>query len=340
VGKLLNYVRILYAWKARKRQVNNYIPEDISVELTNACNFRCSFCPQSDPKHFEFVSRSELRPEQAEVVLAKLRAGGVKTNVIHWTLDGEPFLNNKINEICSLAIRYGWRSFIFSTNGFFCTPERVGSLPINSQGITYALWIDFCADEELFEKHRGVPKSWAKIRDNILRILGNEQFNHISITLTDIASFVITDKDDLKRRLLMLKNIFPKSDRLTVTTRIFHNAAGFVPGMLEKKKMLNSAYNLCPYPWTSMVIAANGDVVACCRDLEHKTVLGNIFAEDLVSIWNGQKYQNLRQELANKNPQAIKACATCDLPYDQDKFTIRHLLMTGIRRLGIFKRGK
>ncbi len=131
--------------------------------------------------------------------------------------------------------------------------------------------------------------------------------------------------------------MFPESDRLNVTSRIFHNATGFVSGILEKKKEQNNKYNLCPYPWTSMVIESNGDMVACCRDLQHKTVLGNLFNEDLVSIWNGQKYQNLRKALANRNPQAIKACENCDLPYDQGKFTIRHILKTGINRLGIFK---
>jgi len=337
VEKIFNYARILYAWKVRKSTINNYVPEDISIELTNTCNFKCSFCPQSDPRHFEVVSRSTLHPEQADVLLAKLRKGGVKTNVIHWTLDGEPFVNKKIDEICFLAIHYGWRNFIFSTNGYFCTPERVSTLPINNQNVTYTLCIDFCADKELFEKHRGTPNSWEKVKENILQVISNEQLNHILVKITDISSFVISDSDDLKNRLLLLKNMFPKSDRLNVTSRIFHNATGFVQGILEKKKKQNNKYNLCPYPWTSMVIASNGDVVACCRDLQHKTVLGNLFNEDLVSIWNGQKYQNFRKALVNRNPQAIKACENCDLPYDQGKFTIRHILKTGINRLGIFK---
>jgi radical SAM protein with 4Fe4S-binding SPASM domain len=335
--KIFGYIRILYAWKIKKSLINNYVPEDISIELTNNCNFRCSFCPQSDPKHFNVVSRSSLQPEQADILLAKLREGGVKTDVIHWTLDGEPFVNKKIYEICLSAIRYGWRHFIFSTNGYFCTSNILEKFPANNYGITYTLCIDYCSDKYLFEKHRGTPNSWEKVRENILQILKNEKLNHISINVTDISSFSINDSSDLKNRFLSLKRMFPELYRIKFFSRIFHNATGFVPGILEKKRVQSNKYNLCPYPWTSMVIASNGDVVACCRDLQHKTVLGNLFDEDLVSIWNGQKYQTLRDALSNQKPEAMKACAACDLPYDQGKFTIEHILKTSLNRLGILK---
>ena len=127
--KLLGYARIFYNWQIQKNTILDYVPEDISIELTNTCNFKCSFCPQSDPSHFDRVARSSLSPEQVDTLLSKLRKGGVKTNVIHWTLDGEPFINQSIDEICAVAIRNGFYKFIFSTNGYFCTPERVLKLP-------------------------------------------------------------------------------------------------------------------------------------------------------------------------------------------------------------------
>ena len=94
--KFIGYVNIFYHWQVRKNAALPYAPEDISIELTNTCNFKCSFCPQSDPDHFNVVTRSTLTPDQADTLLAKLRAGGVQTDVIHWTLDGEPFINKEI----------------------------------------------------------------------------------------------------------------------------------------------------------------------------------------------------------------------------------------------------
>jgi radical SAM protein with 4Fe4S-binding SPASM domain len=335
--KLLGYARIFYNWQIQKNTILDYVPEDISIELTNTCNFKCSFCPQSDPSHFDRVARSSLSPEQVDTLLSKLRKGGVKTNVIHWTLDGEPFINQSIDEICAVAIRNGFYKFIFSTNGYFCTPERVLKLPKNHPDVSYTFWVDYCADSELFERHRGTPNSWERVRTNILKILEHPQLQHININLTDISSFKISDPNVLSQNLVALKQLFPESDRFNVTSRIFHNATGFVPGILERKKDKNTKYNLCPYPWTSFVIASNGDVVACCRDLEHKTVLGNLFTEELKEIWNGDRYQVLRQSLVEQNPQKMQACAGCDLPYDQGKFSFQHILRTGISRLGIFQ---
>jgi len=257
--KLLGYARIFYNWQIQKNTILDYVPEDISIELTNTCNFKCSFCPQSDPSHFDRVARSSLSPEQVDTLLSKLRKGGVKTNVIHWTLDGEPFINQSIDEICAVAIRNGFYKFIFSTNGYFCTPERVLKLPKNHPDVSYTFWVDYCADSELFERHRGTPNSWERVRTNILKILEHPQLQHININLTDISSFKISDPNVLSQNLVALKQLFPESDRFNVTSRIFHNATGFVPGILERKKDKNTKYNLCPYPWTSFVIASNGE---------------------------------------------------------------------------------
>jgi radical SAM protein with 4Fe4S-binding SPASM domain len=336
VSKLLSYARIFFDWRIRPTADVGYVPEDISIELTNTCNFKCSFCPQSDPRHFEIVDRTLLTPEQAETLLKRLREGGVTTDVLHLTLDGEPFVNPKIDRICELAVQYGFKRFIFATNGFYVTPERVARLPGAERGVTYTLSIDFCADRTLFETHRGTKNSWEKVRDNIRAVLADPTKAHVSVFCTDISSFAIDDRAVLARNLADLKALFPGSDRIRVGSRIFHNATGFVSGIKETKQAQAGRYNLCPYPWTSMVIASNGDVVACCRDLDHKTVLGNLFEEDLVSIWTGPRYREMRQALIDRQPDRMAACQGCDLPYDQGKFTLRHLIRTGIDRLGIF----
>lgn len=332
--KTIGYVQALYAWKIRRSPVLQYAPQDISVELTNTCNFKCSFCPQSDPNHSIIVPRSSLSPERADVLLAKLREGGVTTDLIHWTLDGEPFVNKQIETIFGMAIKRGWRHFIFSTNGFYCTPDRMARLPT---GASYTLCIDFCADKATFEQHRGTPNSWEKVKNNVDYILASDVLDHVSVQITDISSFSVSNRAELQQRFAALEACFPPSKRLRIKSRVFHNATGHVEGMLDRKKKNGSGYNLCPYPWTSCVIASNGDVVACCRDLQHKTVLGNLFEQDLKSIWNGDKFQAFRKALANHSPETVRACANCDMPYDQSKFTISHMLRTGLHRLGALK---
>ncbi len=338
MGKLFRYARVFWAWRMRGSDTLAYLPEDISIELTNTCNFRCSFCPQSDPKHFEVVSRSALDVEGARVLLGKLRSGGVRSDVLHWTLDGEPFANRQIGEICELAIEFGFRNFIFSTNGYFCTEDRLNELPRGDGDVRYQLCIDFCASQALFEKHRGTRSSWGKVKENIERLMADDSQPHIALQVTDISSFeVITSQSHVDGLAALRALLGPESDRLKVSGRIFHNATGHVPEILESKQAAGSKYNLCPYPWTSMVIASNGDVVACCRDLQHKTVLGNLFEQELAEIWNGERYAYLRRALVEQAPERANACRNCDLPFDAGKFSLTHLVRTGVHRLGMFR---
>jgi radical SAM protein with 4Fe4S-binding SPASM domain len=233
-----------------------------------------------------------------------------------------------------MAIRRGWRHFIFSTNGFYCTPDRIAKLPT---GARYQLCIDFCADKAMFEQHRGTPNSWDKVKGNIDHMLRSQALDHVTVQITDISSFSVSDPAELKDRFAALKALFPPSPRLHIKSRVFHNATGHVTGMLDRKKQRRTAYNLCPYPWTSIVVASNGDVVACCRDLQHKTVLGNLFEQDMPSIWHGEKYQAFRKALADQKPEAVAACANCDMPYDPSKFTVSHIARTGLNRLGVLR---
>ena len=330
--QLLAYAKVFRAWRGGRESLD-YLPEDVSIELTNTCNFTCAFCPQSDPDHFTRVARTTLSPDQADVILRRLREGGVRTEVLHWTLDGEPFINRDLEEICRRAMAHGFRTFIFSTNGYFLSADRLEGLP-TGPGATYTLCTDFCADEEYFETYRGTKTSWKRVRDNLSAALDRPDLAHVTFQITDISGYTVDDPAEVARRADRLREMFPQS-RATIHTRVFHNMTGYVPDILGRKQASSRGYNLCPYPWTSLVVASNGDVVACCRDLEHKTVLGNLFTEELPAVWNGERYRELRRNLAAGNPAASAACRGCDLPYDQAKFSPRNLLKTAVHRLGI-----
>lgn len=328
LAKLRHYWQVLWSY-LRRRTVLAYVPEDISLEVTNVCNFRCSFCPQSDPAHHRYVPKGYLSPQRTDVILGRLRAAGVRTKVIHWTHDGEPFVNKRFHEICAVAARHGFTEMYFATNGMLCTPERLERLP--GGPCSYTFTIDFSADADTFESIRGTPGSWARVGANIRHILNAPTYAHIVIELREISSFSVDDPGLLATREARLREMFPANPRLRILSKTFHNACGFLPA-----KRPSHRYHLCPYPWTSLSIATNGNVVACSRDLRHQTVLGNILHQDLWDIWNGERMRNMRQNLIAERPERNGACADCDMPYAQDKFTLKNILTTLRGRLRLF----
>jgi radical SAM protein with 4Fe4S-binding SPASM domain len=132
-----------------------------------------------------------------------------------------------------------------------------------------------------------------------------------------------------------MRRLFPTNGRIKFLSKTFHNATGYLgPGGSGEQ---SAGYNLCPYPWSSLTIASNGEVVACCRDLEHKTVLGNVFEASLSDIWNDKAFQKLRQNLLNRTPEKSAACADCDMPYDESKFSAKNIISSLLNRLQLLR---
>ena len=65
----------------------------------------------------------------------------------------------------------------------------------------------------------------------------------------------------------------------------------------DKDLKSNSHYSkqYCEYPWLSLTVMADGNVVPCTQISNNELVLGNINENSLEEIWNGDKYQELRR---------------------------------------------
>lgn len=84
----------------------------------------------------------------------------------------------------------------------------------------------------------------------------------------------------------------------------------------EDNEMTNKSHyaqQYCEYPWSSMTVMANGDVVPCTQDYNCEMKLGNVKEDSLEEIWNGDKYKFLREWHLNGNFPANHKCANrCD----------------------------
>ena len=311
------------AWATGSQSVG-YAPKQVSIEPTNACNYRCSFCPQSNPAHHEQVPRGLMKLADLDMILDKITAAGAAWNrTISFTHDGEPLLHPEFPEFIRKANARGLRPR-FSSNGSRLTPDKADLLEAAGY---FRASIDFSGSEEIFEKHRGKTGHWELVRSNIAYLIERSNANpSVCLEVTEMCG--IQAPDDARTLLDRLRSVLPEptSKRVQFNIRVFHNAAGTVQlGHSTKKQQ----YKRCPYPWVSFVIAWNGDVHACCRDLEGKTRLGNMLETgSLWDIWNGERYRRFRELIANRQPEKVDACAGCDLPWsgDPQKWSVKNIL--------------
>ena len=75
-------------------------------------------------------------------------------------------------------------------------------------------------------------------------------------------------------------------------------------------------WSTCQRPWTLSYVTANGNVFPCCisactaKDYQ-STILGNAFDEDFLSIWNGELYQQFREQFeTDVAPDPCEGCGS------------------------------
>jgi hypothetical protein len=68
---------------------------------------------------------------------------------------------------------------------------------------------------------------------------------------------------------------------------------------------------VCPVPFFSLAIHANGIATSCCIDWKNKGVLGDARKESVLSIWNGLKHKNVCKALLKYGTKGISPCDHC-----------------------------
>lgn len=70
--------------------------------------------------------------------------------------------------------------------------------------------------------------------------------------------------------------------------------------ILRKEKL---STNLCPWPYDSMYVTAEGDVTPCCIHIESdlENSMGNVNQETITEIWKNNKYDQFRRSFNTSN---------------------------------------
>ncbi len=325
MNKLRHIFKLGWAYKVKKAVRLSYPPYQYTIEPTNICNLECDFCPQSDPEHKKRRPAGLLTEENLILFLGKRKKIRPGNRNINFTLDGEPLINKKFPRFLELAAEDGLFS-IFASNGVLLTPEMTDRF---AETGPFCVSIDFASDKMVFETIRGKKGNFDLIHKNLLYLIKKAETNrNVHLNINDITSLSGGASAD---SLIKMKELFPQniSSRVRFYSRQFHNFCGHLE--FEPNK---THYRLCPYPWVQMAVAYNGDCVPCCRDTSARSVLGNVFSDEIMNIWNGQAYQQLRHNLLNGQPELNAACKKCDLPYSgaEPRWGVEYIYRSLVRR--------
>jgi radical SAM protein with 4Fe4S-binding SPASM domain len=244
-----------------------------------------------------------------------IKEGG-RLKVLRFYFVGEPLLNPNLPEMIAMAcqIRLAERTEL-TTNGVLLNEEK--SRAIINSGIDY-LRISISSVDPSRHKHLTQSNIRVKsIYENIKR------FRQIRNRLKRKKPFLYVKMIDSltnEENTRFLKMYQSVGDEVEIEKPMNwddygnHDLLQAAYGE-EKKTDPTECYpypkSVCPFPFYTLLVNADGDVTVCCVDWNKATKVGNAFESPLKAIWDGDAMRDFRRMHILRKRRQNPSCARC-----------------------------
>lgn len=237
-----------------------------------------------------------------------------KIRVIHFAGYGEPLLHPEIAQMVKTVVDGEVSDVVdIVTNGSVLNTELsknllasgLGKLRISLQGLDSDTYQKVSGVNLDFEEFKNNIREFREIRDKgnyntkiyikiLDSVLGNYSEEDFYAMFSPMCDYIAVE------HLIPLINEIPYED-------IFQKRE-FDTNVKGNK---HEEMKVCPWPFYSMMINPDGDVLPCCNYYK-PIVLGNIKEESVVNIWQSQRLKNFqKQQLLYKRSQ-YDVCRQCN----------------------------
>jgi MoaA/NifB/PqqE/SkfB family radical SAM enzyme len=327
-----------------RKMPGRFYPVDyLFVEITNACNFKCTWCPDEIMgRRRGFMKKERVFRILDEVAEKRSFMGPLFPVKLHQM--GEPMLHPDLPEIVARAESRGV-PIELNTNCGLITQERIEAL--YRAGLTNLILSYQTPDPETFKTRKAPKLVFDEYRDKVrLAVerkvaLGARTKLEIDIMNTKHADgYRIVSEDehalaflsdwigfcqDLERR----HGLEPRAhdwERIRAAQFLDQDENGSRYTLLEGVHLVwkrchtwgnvigghqsdAAADTYCPAPHDQLVVQWNGDVVSCCTDYEGLTKTANVFASSLEEVWRGDTRRRRLEDMAAG--RLLDVCARC-----------------------------
>jgi len=268
----------------------------IYIEITNICNLKCKFCPETNRKK-EFMS-----VENFEEIIKKIHK---YTNLVCLHVKGEPLLHPDLEDILKILEKYNLQVNI-TTNGTLIkenlqilkNSKSVRQVNFSIHSIMQNDSLDKNYLQDIFECVDQLNNTIVSYRLwNLKTIKENDINNEIIEEIENYYNIQNLKQELMQNEFLKVKeNIFINQDKEFVWPNINNQ------GIIEKGRCLALKEQIA--------ILVDGTVVPCCLDNNGDIPLGNILVESLEEILNKSKTLSIKKNFEN-GIITCNLCKTC-----------------------------
>lgn len=298
------------------------MPLSLYVDPSSYCNYQCSFCARNHKDYRKFAGLDTFLDMDVFGKLSReLQEWGALKSLKLYNL-GEPFLNPNILEIIREAMHAKIAERIeITTNGSMLTKELSDGLVfLCRQYSTIPLYLRFSISSVIPERHIQItscPVTVQQIHDNIaylwkIRTEKQQKLPFIYVKMIDPCS------DERRNFIEYYRDI---ADEVQIEEPMnwngYENFRFDAPYKSQQPQCLNNGLQkrqsrkACPYPFYSLVINADADVVCCCVDWNRMTKVGNLRDQTLKDIWFGNALHEFQTLHLNGLRHLNPGCQNC-----------------------------
>ncbi len=276
----------------------------IYIEITNICNFNCSFCYKSARSN-RFMSTNEF-----QIVVDKISNF---TDYIYLHVLGEPLSHPHINEILTIAENAGLNINITTNGGLISTKKNILlqhsirqlniSLHDAEENILEDKWLNYL-DEAIDFANIAAPQTYISFR------LWNNS-NASSVKFNSIVLSHLAKRYNFNDEYILESG---SGNGFKLADHIFLQQSPRFEWPNELRKGIHKT-KICYALRDHIAVLANGDIVPCCMDADATMKLGNIFSDNLSEILKTEKAEKIK--IGFQNHKIIEPiCSSCGFKVD------------------------
>ncbi|MCM1297323.1 MAG: radical SAM protein [Muribaculaceae bacterium] len=291
----------------------------VQLEVTNACNHKCYFCPNSESirpiKVMDYQFARNIMHECAQFLGQKKK--------ICFHMNGEPLLYRQLPELVRYSKELGYEYSFVTTNGSLATDEVLTAL------------FEAGLDSIKFSINAGSREAYCKIH-------GKDDFEKATHALEFSAAYrkahdgkfkifvsCVATKDNYEE--LEAFNAYAKQYCDEV---VFYYPCGYAGQNNKLARELRcdlsglniSAFEIrhtspCPVLWNSINVTCERFLSLCCSESDNRLIVEDLNEIGVKEAWLGKKMQEIRRRHLEKKVQDMP-CFSCITEQEYEEASI------------------
>ena len=300
----------------------------LQLEVTNACNHKCTFCPNVEShrskKMIDFELAKRVMKECADFLGADKR--------ICFHMNGEPLLYKRLPELVEYSKKLGYEYSFITTNGSLANEELLTRL--FEAGLDSIKFSNNAGSRETYKKIHGV--------DNYENAINALKFSWKYREENGKKYKIFVSCVGIKQNYEELET-FNQMASCYCDEVVFYYPCGYAGQKLasledrcDLSKLSVKSFEIrhtvpCAVLWNSINVTCEGYLSLCCSESDNRLIVEDINHIGVKEAWLGEKMMTIREKHAKMNIEEMP-CLSCvtETPYDITKID-KHLFALSLQ---------